>query len=370
MVTRSAIVVGAGIVGTSTAWALHGRGWVVTLLDAGPVPNPDGSSGGVHRLIRSTYGAERGYTAMIAEAYDAWDDVWATLGRTLMAHTGMLVLDAPGGGTYGADSAAVADDLGLPYVRFDDMDEVRARWPQFRIPAGATAIHQEQAHFLRAREIVGAMTGWLADHGVTVRPHTAATGVDLDAGIVALQDGERLTADRVVVAAGPWTTRLTGVDAPPLTPSRQVVVDLAVPDDLRAAWDTGPAFLIQPAYGVPPREGLPLKVGDHHFSMAGDPDEDRTPRPDEVAAVLDVAGEALVDIHRYELLEARACLYTVHDEERFVVAPRGARGALCAGFSGHGFKFGPVIGRGVAAALDGDTPWDVVTPWAAGGVDT
>jgi glycine/D-amino acid oxidase-like deaminating enzyme len=81
-----------------------------------------------------------------------------------------------------------------------------------------------------------------------------------------------------------------------------------------------------------------------------------------------VAAEALVDINRYELLDARTCFYTFHDEERFVLEPRGDRGALCAGFSGHGFKFGPLLGQAVAAALDQDTTWDVVTPWAAGRV--
>ncbi|MFT4744824.1 MAG: sarcosine oxidase, partial [Nitriliruptoraceae bacterium] len=57
MSDRSAIVVGGGIMGSSTARALVHDGWDVTLLEQGPLPNPHASSGGVHRLIRSTYGA-------------------------------------------------------------------------------------------------------------------------------------------------------------------------------------------------------------------------------------------------------------------------------------------------------------------------
>jgi glycine/D-amino acid oxidase-like deaminating enzyme len=194
--------------------------------------------------------------------------------------------------------------------------------------------------------------------------------VDTHAGSVTLDDGEVLQADRVVVAAGPWTSDLGGIDAPPLTPSRQVVVDLRPPPDLRATWARGPAFLVQPAYGVPPRDELPLKVGDHAFSLAGHPDDPRDPSDDEVASVMEVAGEALVDLDRYELLAARVCYYTFHDEERFVVEPRGDRGALLAGFSGHGFKFGAVVGKRVAAALDEDADWSEVTAWAAGRVPT
>lgn len=364
MAEPSVVVVGAGIMGTSTAFWLHQRGWDVTLLDAGPVPNHEGSSGGVHRLIRTTYGNEVGYTRMVTEAYAAWDELWDVLGRRLLTHTGMLAVDTAAG-TFGADSRAALEQLGLPFELLDH-DRLVADHPQFRIPEGATALFTPDAHFLRAREIVAALAAWLREQRVTIRAKAAAAGVDTAAGTVTLDDGEVLRADRVVVAAGPWTADLGGIDTPPLTPSRQVVVDLQPPSDLRSAWASGPAFLLQPCYGVPPRDGLPLKVGDHAFSLTGHPDDDRGPTDDEVAALMDVAREALVDLDRYELLRARVCYYTFHDDERFVVEPRGERGALLAGFSGHGFKFGSVIGQRVAAALDEDADWAEVSHWAAG----
>ena len=371
MAARSAVVVGAGIMGASTAFFLHRRGWEVTLLDAAPVPNPEGASGGVHRLIRTTYGAARGYTRMIGDAYRVWDDLQELVGRRLLTHTGMLAVDTGAGGfgatagSFAADTREVFDELGLPY-RLLDHDELRQRHPQFRIPDDATALHTDDAHFIRARETVDVLASWLRDRGTTVRANAPVTRVDADAGTVDLTSGERISADRVVVAAGAWTRDLLGEDAADLTPSRQVVIDLGVPDQHRAAWADGPAFVLPPAYGIPPRQELPLKIGDHAFSLTGHPDDDREPSEAEVRAVLEVAGEALLDIEDYELLDARTCFYTFHEEERFVVEPRGQRGALLAGFSGHGFKFGPLVGQRVAAALDDDADWDEVTPWAAG----
>lgn len=365
MAVRSAVVVGAGIVGSATAWGLHGRGWDVTLLEAGPLPNPRASSGGVHRLIRATYGTMRGYTAMIPPAYALWERLLHELGRPdLMTHTGMLAVDTPSE-TFAADSAATLDALGMPYEALDD-HEVRDRFPQFRVPDGATALYTAQGHFLRAGAIVGSLTGHLAERGVTVRARSEVVDVDADAGRVTLADGTALSADAVVVAAGPWTPALLGGRSPTVTPSRQVVVDLEPPPHLRAAWARGPAFLLPPAYGIPPRDELPLKVGDHAFSRTGDPRDDRVPRDDEVEAVLEVAREALADFDAHRVLGARACFYTVRDDERFVVRPLGARGAVCTGFSGHGFKFGPIVGHGVAAAIDGASPWADVTAWAAG----
>lgn len=371
MAARSAIVVGAGIMGTSTAFWLHQQGWDVTLVDAGPLPNPHASSGGIHRLIRTTYGAMAGYTRMVMESYVVWDEVQELVGRTLLTHTGMLAVDTgtdsfgATAGTFAADTQEVFDELGLPY-RLLDRDELVDRYPQFRVPDGATALYTDDAHFIRARETVDTLASWLRDRATTVRANAPATAVDTDKGAVSLVSGERLTADRVVVAAGPWTGQLLGDDAPELTPSRQVVVDLTPPDHLQQAWAGGPAFVLPPAYGIPPRDELPLKVSDHAFSMTGDPDDDREPTGDEVESALDVAGEALVDIDQYTLLEARVCFYTFHDEERFVVEPRGERGAVLAGFSGHGFKMGPIIGKRVAEQLDTGGDWEALTAWAAG----
>jgi glycine/D-amino acid oxidase-like deaminating enzyme len=39
---------------------------------------------------------------------------------------------------------------------------------------------------------------------------------------------------------------------------------------------------------------------------------------------------------------------------------------VLAGFSGHGFKFGALIGEAVAAALTGERPAAAITAWAAG----
>ena len=49
------IVVGAGIAGLSTAWALTKRGHNVTLLEQGAIPNPLAASGDHHRIIRRAY---------------------------------------------------------------------------------------------------------------------------------------------------------------------------------------------------------------------------------------------------------------------------------------------------------------------------
>src|SRR6267378_5846255 len=60
-----AIIVGGGIMGLATAWALARDGHEVELLEQGALPNPLASSMDEHRLIRHPYGDRRGYARMI-----------------------------------------------------------------------------------------------------------------------------------------------------------------------------------------------------------------------------------------------------------------------------------------------------------------
>ena len=78
-----------------------------------------------------------------------------------------------------------------------------------------------------------------------------------------------------------------------------------------------------------------------------------------------MARTRLVDFERYRARDARTCFYSVAEGERFIVEPMGCAWVL-AGFSGHGFKFGAVIGEAVAAALCGERSPDTVAAWAAG----
>jgi Glycine/D-amino acid oxidases (deaminating) len=94
-------VIGAGIMGLATAWALHRRGAVVSVFEQGPVPNPKGSSVDESRLIRHPYGNQYGYTAMVDPAFAAWDqlfgDLTAVAGDEPLYHeTGSLVMDTGG----------------------------------------------------------------------------------------------------------------------------------------------------------------------------------------------------------------------------------------------------------------------------------
>ncbi|MBI0536725.1 FAD-dependent oxidoreductase [Roseomonas sp. KE2513] len=367
---QRALVLGAGIMGLSAAWALEAAGHAVSVVEADEVPNLRGASVDDHRLIRHAYGAAAGYMRMVDEAYAAWDDVFAAIGERPYAETGVLALSDGAGGE--ADwFAASRRALRSHALAAEDLPPatLEARFPWLRAGGVAEGFHMPRGGVLLARRIVAGLARHLRARGVAF--HRAwAVGIDPARASVTLSGGDRMAADMLVVAAGPWAPCLLPELAGRVTPSRQVVVYLEPPPAQREAWARAPMVLdLSEAggfYAVPPVAGTGLKIGDHRFSLRGDAEDPREATAEERDAILALALPRLREAAAYRVIEARACYYDVAEGERFVVEPLSDRCVVMSGFSGHGFKFGPVLGRAVAAAIGDPTRMAALPGWAAG----
>jgi glycine/D-amino acid oxidase-like deaminating enzyme len=364
-----AIVVGAGIMGLCAAWALRRAGHDVVVYEQGPIPNPLASSCDEHRLTRFTYGAMTGYARMVQDAHAAWDRLWGDLGQSHFQPTGTLVVARAEGGWVEA-SMRCLETMGLPAEVWSPA-MLAERLPFLRFEHARFALFTPTGGVLYARRILEDLGRWLSRHGIALHAHSRVAEIDVDRAVIRTEGGGTDRGDALVVAAGPWSPDLVPSLRGRVTPSRQVALYLEPPAEALPAWHAAPMVLdqIEAArggfYAVPPVGGTPLKVGDHGFSLRGHPDLERTATDTDRAQPLAVARTRLVDFERYRALEARTCFYSVADGERFIVEPRG-RAWVLAGFSGHGFKFGAVIGEAIAEALTGRRPAETVTAWAAG----
>ncbi|HEX9461307.1 MAG TPA: FAD-dependent oxidoreductase [Alphaproteobacteria bacterium] len=373
-------IVGGGIMGLASAWALARDGHSVTVFEQGTLPNPLGSSVDEHRLIRHPYGAERGYTRMIGPAYAAWDQLWADLGATHYAPTGTLVLDR--GDPWTADTAETLAAEGIPFKRVGPRGVIET-YPMLAADHVRGGLVLDSGGSLFARRIVAHLARYLDGRGVDIGSEILVRRVDPERGRLWIADDIRgdqpVDADLLIVAAGPWATRLVPALQPRVTPSRQTVMYLTPPPDLAAAWMAHPMVLdldlTSGFYVVPPRP-LPgggtsgLKIGNHAFTLTGDPDRDRAATGEETHRLLDLCARSLRQFERYAIKEAKICFYDVEPQERFIVEPLGARGWMLSGFSGHGFKFGALVGLELARAIRGDLAPQELSAWAAGRLPT
>jgi glycine/D-amino acid oxidase-like deaminating enzyme len=325
------IIVGGGIMGLSTAWALAREGHAVELFEQGPLPNPVASSMDEHRLIRHPYGEHVGYARMIDQAYAAWELLWDDLGQQFYAATGTLALTG-NGETWAQRSAAALASIGKSMKEMP-LDELPQRFPQLNARGVEHAFWMDSGGVLFAQDIVEALARHLAQQpSVALHAATPVRAVDLEHGRIVTDNGARHDADMVVVAAGAWVGRLLAADRR-LVPSRQVVIYFDLPADQRAAWATSPMVIDKTGdvglYLVPPAQGRGLKIGDHVFSRTGDPAADRHAHEQEMRPLLRRCGDLIRDFERWRVDRLKVCFYTVTEDERFVVEKQGAMAGWC-----------------------------------------
>lgn len=348
------IVVGAGIAGLSTAWSLTKRGHAVTLIEQGGIPNPLSASGDHHRIIRRAYPSATGYGRAITEAYEAWDEVWADLGESHLDARGFLCVSREAGDE-AEDYLEGLKAGGFPFELLSPHDAAR-RWPFLDAAAMRYAYVSPEGGALHCRRIASGLADWLRARGVTVLEDTRVAAVDGEAGTVTLFDGTMLSADRVVVAAGAWVTKLFPDLVSELTTHRTAVVYLEPPADLVQAWNEAPVILDvggkTDGYIIPPsgEGGLKFGSGLHKFASA-DADAHRVPVPGEGEAIRDLFAPPMLRIGDYRVNTVVTCAYTFTADERFFATERG-RCLVVSACSGHGYKFGAAVGRRVAAHVE------------------
>ncbi|WP_417686306.1 NAD(P)/FAD-dependent oxidoreductase [Roseibium sp.] len=346
------IVIGAGIAGLSTAWALAKKGAVVALLEQGPIPNPLSASGDQHRIIRRAYGGKGGYQKRISEAYDAWDEMWSDIGAKHLVDTGFLLLSQ----VPGDEGEEYRDGLIEGGYAFDQMtpQETEQRFPFVDGKTIRFGAFSPEGGVLLCQKIAADLRDWLRANDVDVREKSKVTSLEPTEGRVRLENGEELTADRVVVTAGAWVLGLLPQLSVSLTTYRTAVVYLRPPKDLRTAWENGPTILdvggTVDGYVLPPAAGTGLKFGAGIHKRKSGPDTDRVAAPGEGETLRNHFSPPFGRIEEYAVEDVATCAYTFTADEHFFVKEIGKAVAVSA-CSGHGYKFGAAIGRRIASGL-------------------
>ncbi|HEX5246742.1 MAG TPA: FAD-dependent oxidoreductase [Gaiellaceae bacterium] len=310
-------VVGAGVMGCATAWALRERGADVTVHEQFELDHDRGSSHGRTRIFRVAY-PDPDWIRFAQEARNGWLD----LDPDLLGLYGLVELVADPELT----SAHALEECGVSY-RVLDRDEVRGLGAV--LPDGWAALHVPDAGVVFADR---ARHAFLEAAGVEVETNRR------------IESAEELDADVVVVTAGPWARDL--VPDLPVTVTRETLAYFrregppppSIVDLNTETGGHGMYSLYDPVHG--------LKAGAHHAGREADPDEAGEPDPAIVERIAGWVRERFPDVDP-EPVDAQACLYTTTADQRFVLERRG-RVVIGSACSGHGFKFAPAVGRRLA----------------------
>ncbi|CAA9231841.1 MAG: hypothetical protein AVDCRST_MAG42-1169 [uncultured Chthoniobacterales bacterium] len=360
-------VVGLGGMGSAALAHCAARGASAIGIEQFGVGHDLGSSHGKSRMIRKAYFENPAYVPLILRAYDLWHELEREAGEELLRITGVLAV-GPENSKIVERTRHTATLHGLPLEQLSRR-EIEARYPTLKLLPSEAGVFEPDGGVLDPERAIAAHARVAEQRGAELRCDVAmqswqptSHGFEIH-----LSDGSRVDTRALVLTIGPWfkaTLESLGV---PIDVQRNVQVWFQPSTDV---YDVGrfTSFLLDraglpaPLYGFPDF-GAGLKAA---FHGAGElTDADRVNRSIDVSrdvAPLSAALEQWMPGATAGLRGAKACMYTLTTDHDFVIDrhPQHANLVMCGGFSGHGFKFAPVVGE-IAAdlALDRGTRHDI-----------
>ena len=360
-------VIGLGGMGSAILAQCAARGASVIGVEQYRAAHDLGSSHGKMRMIRKAYFEDAAYVPLVCRAFELWRELERAAGTQILQVTGVLTVGEETSAIItGTRRASVEHDLAIASL---SRREMGARYPTVKILADEVALFEADAGVLDPEGAVSAHLKIARAHGAEARFEvTMASWQAADDGFdILLANGQRIAARTLVLSLGPWfkeTLEALGVS---IRIQRNVQAWFTPRTDAYRASEF-PAFLLDrlglpaPLYGFPDfGDGVKTAFhGSGDFTAA-----EQLDRNVHAARDLDPlrdATEAWMPGSTQTLRHASVCMYTLTPDEHFVIDrhPAHANLILCGGFSGHGFKFAPVIGE-IAAdlALNGGTRHDL-----------
>lgn len=359
-VKNSVVVVGGGIMGIQAAWHLANLGQSVTVLDQFDIPNQWSASGDHLRVFRMTYGKDAFYSEMALKSLPMWLELNALSEDTLLQQNGVLELAAKEDG-YEAHSMAVLKDLKIKCERLD-ANAIRRLYPMYNPKAFKWALFHPDGGMIWANHAVSAMASIAQRRGVRLRSGVKVVSLIKEkGGLRAVKDsaGKVWEAEKFLFAGGRWAAELLKGQGLPLKITKQEQLYL------RPLFNRGryrpehfPVFCDHASgyYGFPVHIHGFIKIGAHRkgpFVKKVDLDELRTLSTKFEKASRVFLKKFIPELAPFTEFEGHVGWYTNTPDNDFIVdrLPGLANAHVATGFSGHGFKFAPIIGKSVAELM-------------------
>jgi sarcosine oxidase len=355
------IVIGIGSMGSATAYFLAKQGYRILGIDQFDPPHEFGSHAGQSRIIRKAYFEHPDYVPLLERSYVLWKDFESATNKQFYYETGIVYF----GDQEHPTMSGVRTSARLYDVKVDVYDHKKSarEFPQFKIPSSYQTLYEPEAGFIRPEFAIQNYLMEAEKVGAKLNRNEKVLRWESSSGSVTVTTSKgTYSADKIILAGGSWMRSLVPSLEPKLKVTRQTLAWISPKQPDLFALGNFPCWFIEDPelgmfYGFPllPFEkfGGPigLKIASHRPGQVVDPDQvNRKTLPEEEYAIKTI-------LSRYfqgagdEIISMKTCLYTYSPDENFMIdllPDANGRVVIAAGFSGHGFKFVPVIGEALA----------------------
>ena len=364
------IVIGVGSMGSSACDYLSKRGYKVLGLEQFDITHENGSHTGQSRIIRKAYFEHPDYVPLLSRAYEGWKSLEEETGEQVYFKTGLLYSGR------GKDEIinGVKLSASLYNIPLENLDKnlFEKKFPQFKIPENFETVFEPDAGFVTPEKTIRLYTELSKKYGATIHTNEKLIKWKKEGdGMEIKTNSEIYYCNKLIITAGAWAGKLIPGFANKIKVTRQFLAWIKPKHPQKFSLGNFPCWLIDDEnvpgcyYGFPmlstekfgPPEGL--KLAHHYPATITDPDNvNRTVTNDDIEN-LKFAMNKYFPGEFDSVLSGKICLYANSPDENFIIdgLPGYEENVFIAcGFSGHGFKFVPVVGKILSdLAIDGKT---------------
>ena len=356
-------IVGGGVMGAATAYAIcRMTEQKIILLDRYGLGNEYCSSNDVNRVFRYAYGNDSYYTKMAIESLELWREIEKESRQELLIPTGLLMLEGEDqhANEFNESSFDTLTKLGLGAKLYDE-PELKKHFPQFRTRRGFFDPH---GGVLLAAKSLETMASQARAKGARILEKHVTAFRDNSGLEIETSEGQTIRAQKLVVTVGPWSNGFLKNGLTGITPTRQQVVYLRPPGDIEKFRPTScPVFFTDHHYGLPAAGIDGVKISNKELIDPVDPEAaSRLVDREQIEQCRTACRSFIPDLADGEVVKSKVCLYDMTSNSDFVVDrdPEDSDIVYGYGFSGHGFKFAPLVGKLLAElALDRKPSFDL-----------
>ncbi|XP_036933183.1 peroxisomal sarcosine oxidase isoform X2 [Acanthopagrus latus] len=336
------------------------------------LPHTRGSSHGQTRIIRRAYD-EDFYTHMMRECYELWAQLERETGVKLFRQTGLLVMGPENSQYYTTvKNTLLRNKVPLMVLTHENFSQ---HIPHVKLAEGDEAVVDITAGVLYADRALKTAQGQFQKLGGVIRDNEMVTDIEPGPVVTVSTSAGVYRAKSVVITAGPWANKLlshTGLQLPLEVLKINVCYWREKVIGSYNVKQRFPCFLLtegeesnEHIYGLPSNEYPGLVKICYHMGSVADPDQRDMQRDRSDIDILQRFVTRCIPGLVPEPAVVESCLYTITPDRHFVIDthPTCSNIVIGAGFSGHGFKFGPIIGKLLCELSLGETPSYDLSPF-------
>lgn len=330
------------------------------MIDADDPPHPHGSHGGDTRLIRHAVGEGMQYIPLALRSQELWNELQKHSNDEIFRQTGILNFGYKGS-EFLERTVEGAEKYDLDIETLDietlDIEGMQERWPGLQGEDLEIGYYEKKGGVIMGENAIRTYRRLALSNGAELLINTPVKNIKPEDDLIHVEtSNDSFTADKLILSSGAHNGRMLknlGVDLK-LQPSRRTIAWFEADEELYSS-DHFPGFIGRTRhgsyYGFSSIDGTGVKIGRYDGSEEDDTDPEGM---DKNFGSLDKDEDYLRDFLDDQMKGANgklnrgvACIFSNTPDEDFIIDqhPEHDNIYVAGGFSGHGFKYVPVVGE-------------------------